>query len=35
MRERAVVLGGRLTVGQQPDGGFEVRAVLPLAGDSE
>jgi signal transduction histidine kinase len=35
MRERAVVLGGRLTVGQQPDGGFEVRAVLPLAGDTE
>lgn len=29
LRERVAVLGGRLTVGPVPGGGFEVRAVLP------
>lgn len=32
MRERAELLGGTLTAAAQPDGGFVVRAVLPLAG---
>jgi len=31
MRERAELLGGTLTAEPQPDGGFLVRAVLPLA----
>lgn len=32
MRERATVLGGRLEAGDAPDGGFVVRARLPLEG---
>ena len=32
MRERAELLGGTLTAAAHPDGGFVVRAVLPLAG---
>lgn len=35
MRERAVAVGGTLSVGGAPDGGFEVRAVLPLSGGTE
>ncbi|WP_411574445.1 sensor histidine kinase [Streptomyces fradiae] len=30
LRERAELLGGSLTAGPRPDGGFAVRAVLPL-----
>ena len=30
MRERAALLGGELTAGPRPDGGFQVRARLPL-----
>jgi signal transduction histidine kinase len=30
MRERVTAVGGELTVGPLPDGGFRVRAVLPL-----
>jgi signal transduction histidine kinase len=30
MRERVAVVGGKLETGQRPDGGFRVRAVLPL-----
>lgn len=30
MHERVALYGGRLTVGPGPDGGFEVRAALPL-----
>lgn len=30
MRERATLLGGSLEAGPGPDGGFEVRAVLPI-----
>ena len=30
MRERCELLGGELTAGSRPDGGFEVRARLPL-----
>ncbi|HEV2780603.1 MAG TPA: sensor histidine kinase [Actinophytocola sp.] len=30
MRERAAALGGTLTAGARPEGGFEVRAVLPV-----
>jgi len=30
MRERATVLGGTLEAGPRPDGGFRVRALLPL-----
>jgi signal transduction histidine kinase len=30
MRERAELLGGELTAGPRPDGGFQVRARLPL-----
>jgi signal transduction histidine kinase len=30
MRERVALLGGSLSAGPQPDGGFEVSAVLPL-----
>jgi signal transduction histidine kinase len=32
MRERAVSVGGQLSAGRDPGGGFEVRAVLPLSG---
>jgi signal transduction histidine kinase len=32
MRERAGALGGTLSAGRTADGGFEVRAVLPLSG---
>jgi signal transduction histidine kinase len=32
MRERATALGGRLEAGPGPDGGFRVRATLPLEG---
>jgi signal transduction histidine kinase len=30
MRERAAMLGGELTVGPRPDGGYAVAAVLPI-----
>ncbi|MDR0625856.1 MAG: hypothetical protein LBG11_01135 [Bifidobacteriaceae bacterium] len=30
MAERVAALGGQLTTGPTPEGGFEVRAVLPL-----
>jgi signal transduction histidine kinase len=30
MRERARALSGRLTAAPHPDGGFEVRAELPI-----
>ncbi|MEV4533396.1 sensor histidine kinase [Asanoa sp. NPDC049518] len=33
MRERAALLGGDLTAGPLPEGGFEVRATLPLPAD--
>jgi signal transduction histidine kinase len=32
MRERATAVGGSLSAGQQPDGGFRVEAVLPVKG---
>jgi signal transduction histidine kinase len=32
MRERVAMLGGTPTAGDGPDGGFQVRARLPLAG---
>jgi signal transduction histidine kinase len=32
MRERALALGGQLEAGPRPDGGFQVRARLPLGG---
>lgn len=32
MRERAHALSGRLTAGPHPEGGFEVRAELPVPG---
>ncbi|KAA2263759.1 sensor histidine kinase [Solihabitans fulvus] len=35
MRERAEALRGSLTAGPAPDGGFEVRAMLPVGGDAE
>ncbi|GAB3425050.1 sensor histidine kinase [Flindersiella endophytica] len=35
MRERAVALGGALTAGPRAEGGFRVRAELPLARGSE
>jgi signal transduction histidine kinase len=34
MRERAALLGGELTVGPQPGGGFQVQARLPLQPDA-
>jgi hypothetical protein len=34
LRERVSLLGGELTVGPQPDGGFLVRAVLPTDPDA-
>jgi signal transduction histidine kinase len=30
MRERAALLGGELTAGPAPEGGFQVRATLPV-----
>jgi two-component system sensor histidine kinase UhpB len=33
MRERVATLGGSLDTGMQPEGGFRVSIVLPLAGD--
>lgn len=30
MRERVLLVGGTLTAGPRPDGGFEVHAVLPV-----
>jgi signal transduction histidine kinase len=33
MRERALALGGEFTAGRREDGGFRVRASLPLAPD--
>jgi signal transduction histidine kinase len=33
MRERAAMLGGELTAGSRPDGGYAVAAVLPVARD--
>ena len=33
MRERAAMLGGELTAGPRPDGGYGVAAVLPTPGD--
>ena len=33
MRERAVALGGALEAGPGPDGGFRVRALLPIRGE--
>jgi len=35
MRERVAVLGGALTVGPRPDGGWLVRATLPLRPDDD
>lgn len=34
MRERAEILGGSLSAGPAPDGGWDVEAVLPLGGDA-
>jgi signal transduction histidine kinase len=34
MRERAAAIGGHLEAGPQPDGGFRVKAVLPLTGSA-
>jgi signal transduction histidine kinase len=34
MRERAELLGGSLSAGTEPDGGFVVSAVLPLTGSA-
>jgi signal transduction histidine kinase len=33
MRERAEALGGTVSAGARPDGGFQVRAVLPVGGE--
>ncbi|WP_461077623.1 sensor histidine kinase [Streptomyces deserti] len=35
MRERAAALGGTIEAGPRPDGGFRVRAVLPLTASAE
>jgi signal transduction histidine kinase len=35
MRERAASVGGTLTAGPSPDGGFAVRADLPIAAGTE
>ena len=35
MAERAAAVGGRVTAGPRGEGGFEVSATLPLAGDAE
>ena len=32
LRERVGMLGGELTAGEQPDGRFQMRAVIPLGG---
>jgi signal transduction histidine kinase len=32
MRERVSLFGGELTAGSAPDGGFQVRARLPVQG---
>jgi signal transduction histidine kinase len=34
MRQRATLLGGELTAGPGPDGGFQVPARLPVDGES-
>jgi signal transduction histidine kinase len=34
MRERAALLGGELTAGPRPSGGFGVRATMPLGGEA-
>jgi signal transduction histidine kinase len=34
MAERAAAVGGKVTAGPRGEGGFEVRARLPLAGDA-
>lgn len=34
MRERVIVFGGEFAAGPRPEGGFSVRARLPLAGPS-
>jgi len=34
MRERTHIFGGELTTNDPPDGGFVVRAILPLQGDA-
>ncbi|MGW5698954.1 ATP-binding protein, partial [Streptomyces asiaticus] len=35
MRERAAALGGTVTAGPRPDGGFRVRARIPFKGGRE
>jgi signal transduction histidine kinase len=35
MRERAAALGGSIDAGPRPDGGWRVRAVLPLTTKEE
>jgi signal transduction histidine kinase len=32
MRERVAALGGKLSVGPRPGGGFRVHATIPLGG---
>jgi signal transduction histidine kinase len=34
MRERVELIGGSLSAGPAPDGGFAVSAVLPLGGSA-
>jgi signal transduction histidine kinase len=34
MAERAAAVGGKVTAGPRGEGGFEVSATLPLAGDA-